>query len=194
MIEIERGNTVTRKFESELLQRAYDYANDAHTEVEQFRKYTNEPYIVHPLAVAQIVLSLGLSEEAGAAALLHDVVEDTNRSLQDIYDNFGKRIGDLVEMLTDVSTLEDGNRKARKELDKQHTAMADFEGKTIKLADGLNNALSIIQHSGGFAYKWMAELEDRLEVLSDGHPTLYEKSINLVENFKNRNKDKRNQK
>lgn len=177
-----------RQFESDFLQRAYDYANNAHEEVGQKRKYSDQPYIVHPYAVALVIQSLGLSEEAVAASLLHDVVEDTNHTLQDIYDNFGERVGDLVEMLTDVSTLEDGNRAVRKEIDRQHTAKADYEGKTIKLADGLDNAPSIIQYSGGFAYKWMKEFEQRLEVLQDGHAGLYQQSIELLQTFKNNKK------
>lgn len=178
-----------RQFESDFLQSVYEYAKAAHEEVNQKRKYTDEPYIVHPLAVARIVQSLGLSEEAVAAALLHDVVEDTNRTLAEIYDNFGKRVGDLVEMLTDISTLSDGNRAVRKEIDRQHTAKADYEGKTIKLADGLDNSTSIIQYGGGFAYKWMKELELRLEVLSDGNQELHQRSLDVVNNFyNNRNK------
>ena len=60
---------MTRHFESDFLNHAYEYARIAHEEVGQKRKYTDEPYIVHPLAVAQTVQSIGLSEEAVAAAL-----------------------------------------------------------------------------------------------------------------------------
>lgn len=72
----------------------------------------------------------------------------------------------------------------RKEIDKQHTSMADYEGKSIKLADMINNAPSIIQYNPGFARKWMKEMEDKMEVLDNSHPELYLKAMEIIENYK----------
>ena len=82
--------------------------------------------------------------EVQAAALLHDVVEDTPVSIKDIEDVFGPRVAALVGDLTDVSKPEDGNR-ATKGADRQHTAKASPDAKTVKLADLISNGKSIIK-------------------------------------------------
>ena len=97
--------------------KAYTFALAAHAAVGQKRKYTGEDYIHHPVQVANIVYSRGYSDEMLAAAYLHDVVEDTQVTIELIKKEFGKCIATLVEGLTDVSKPEDGNRAARKEID-----------------------------------------------------------------------------
>jgi len=94
----------------------------------QDRKYSKVPYIVHPINVMQIVRSVTDDEAMLIAAILHDVVEDTAITIDEIYSEFGERVGDLVDDLTDVSKPEDGNRAYRKQLDRknilqQHTPM-----------------------------------------------------------------------
>lgn len=171
-------------FETHMERAAYAFAKWAHDIKDQRRKYTNNPYIVHPYAVAKIVESYGFSQEAICAALLHDTVEDTYVTLELIKRKFGQRVHDLVEMLTDVSKPSDGNRATRKAIDLEHTAKADYEGKSIKLADLINNAPSIIKNDPGFARKWMKEKENLLEKLSDGHPELYLKAKSILENYR----------
>ena len=173
-------------FETDFLNEVYDYANEAHQEVNQVRKYSGEPYIVHPLEVAKTLEGLGYSSDVIAAALLHDVVEDTNRTLEDIESNFGSNISSLVEMVTDVSKPEDGNRKARKALDCQHLYLASKEGKAIKLADMLSNAPTIISNNFGFAIKWMAEAENNYNVVKDGNEHLAKKFEDVIVQFKNK--------
>lgn len=150
------------------VQRAYEFAKDAHEAVGQRRKYTDEPYIVHPLAVAKLLESLGHRKEVLMAANLHDTVEDTNVTLEDIQEEFGPDVAALVEMVTDVAKPEDGNRKARMKINRDHTALASVEGKTIKAADINDNWSSILEHSKGFAYKWIPEKIEQIAVLRDG--------------------------
>src|SRR5438067_1506809 len=111
--------------------RARDVATCAH--LGQTRKYTGDPYIVHPATVADLVRAVPHTDEMIAAAWLHDVVEDTTTRIQTIYDMFGTVVGDLVRDLTDVSRLCDGNRSIRKGLDRDHTAQASADAQTIKL-------------------------------------------------------------
>ena len=86
-----------------MLERAIQFATQAHKG--QFRKYTGEPYITHPLAVMEIVKGVpGHTPEMLVAAVLHDVVEDTDVSLMEIQEEFGDAVSDLVLHLTDIST------------------------------------------------------------------------------------------
>lgn len=155
------------KFNSPLVQRAYEYAKAAHEAVDQRRKYTDEPYIVHPVAVARLLESLGYSDEVLCAALLHDTVEDTNVTQEDIEREFGPDVSSLVEMVTDTAKPEDGNRKTRMAINRAHTALASPEGKTIKAADINDNWSSILEHSKGFAFKWIPEKIEQIAVLRD---------------------------
>ena len=85
----------------EIIERAYHFAKEAHKGV---RRRSGEPYILHPIAVAQIVISeLGLGSTSICAALLHDVVEDTEYTREDIEANFGPKIASIVEGLTKIS-------------------------------------------------------------------------------------------
>src|SRR4051812_49014301 len=129
---------------SELLDKALAFATECHQW--QKRKYTGEPYIVHPIAVAKIVSSVTRDDEIVAAALLHDVVEDCGVMHLEILDGFGPRIASLVENLTDISRPSDGNRAARKAIDLEHTARAHPDAKTIKLADLLDNTKDIAEN------------------------------------------------
>jgi (p)ppGpp synthase/HD superfamily hydrolase len=106
----------------DLERRALAFATAAHASIDQRRKYTNEPYIVHPIAVAKLVKTVSHTPEMVAAALLHDVVEDTPITSEEVRAEFGPIVGELVDWLTDVSRPGDGNRRLRKNLDLQHTA------------------------------------------------------------------------
>jgi len=144
----------------------------------QVRKYTGEPYINHPAEVVELVRSVPHTEAMLCAAWLHDVVEDTPatlRSIEYLFGDltFGGQVALLVEMLTDTSRPEDGKRAVRKEIDRQHTAKASPEAKTIKLADLISNTWSIAEHDPAFAKIYLAEKALLLEVLEEGDPTLY---------------------
>jgi (p)ppGpp synthase/HD superfamily hydrolase len=169
-----------------LEQRALEFAKAAHEAVDHRRKYSKEPYIVHPLAVAELVKRVPHTPEMITAALLHDTVEDTQVELQDIERTFGPVVAQLVDELTDVSRPHHGNRAARKELDRQHLAAASPQAKTVKLADLIHNSRDIIRHDPGFARKYMKEMKALLEVLREGDATLYAEAAGIVRKYMDR--------
>ncbi|WP_297478351.1 HD domain-containing protein [Ferrovum sp.] len=168
------------------LEAALDFATKAHEG--QVRKYTGEPYICHPIAVARLVVSVvartAVSVADGRnmiiAAILHDTVEDTDVTLDEIERLFGVDVASLVESLTNVSTLQDGLRRMRKEVDRLHTAKASPRAKTIKLADLIDNSRSIIERDPKFAKVYIGEKKLLLEVLAEGDPALFSEAQRIV--------------
>ena len=163
------------------LDKAIQFATKAHEG--QTRKYTGEPYIVHPLSVMEIVKTVDHTEEMLMAAVLHDTVEDTDVTLQDIDREFGPVVAQLVEELTDVSKPEDGNRAFRKGLDRDHSAQASAQGQTIKIADLLDNTKSITEHDEHFAKVYMKEKALLLQVFDKADKNLLKKAQKKVDNW-----------
>ena len=165
----------------DIVEKARVFATAAHAAAAQLRKYTNEPYIVHPAEVFRIVSTVdGATPEMLAAAWLHDVVEDTGVTIETIREMFGEKVAELVGWLTDVSRPEQGNRATRKAIDRAHTAMASAEAQTIKLADLISNCTSIREHDEAFAKIYFEEKRLLLEVLTKGDPVLLERARALV--------------
>ena len=139
--------------ELEVVRRAFDFANNAHMNV---RRRSGEPYMLHPIAVAQIVVDkIGLGYKSISAALLHDVVEDTDYTVEDIRDNFGDKIATLVDGLTKIKNVLDTEQKT-KGTDISHESLQaenfkrilltmndDVRVVLIKLADRLHNCRTI---------------------------------------------------
>ncbi|MEI8149309.1 MAG: bifunctional (p)ppGpp synthetase/guanosine-3',5'-bis(diphosphate) 3'-pyrophosphohydrolase [Actinomycetes bacterium] len=120
------------------LERAFVAASNAHEG--QFRK-SGEPYITHPVAVAQILADLGMDQATISAALLHDTVEDTGYSLKTIQSEFGKEVAQLVDGVTKLDKLTYGPTAEAETLRKMVVAMSkDIRVLVIKLADRLHNA------------------------------------------------------
>ena len=165
------------------LDKAIKFATKAHEG--QTRKYTGEPYIVHPLSVMEIVKTVDHTEEMLMAAVLHDTVEDTEVTIQDIDREFGPVVAQLVEELTDVSKPEDGNRAFRKGLDRDHSAQASAQGQTIKIADLLDNTKSITEHDEHFAKVYMKEKALLLQILDKADKILLEKAQKKVDKWFN---------
>ena len=155
-----------------LVDRATVFATAAHAAVGQTRKYTGEPYIVHPIEVASIVKEAGGTEAMIAAALLHDVLEDTNVTFDLLIEQFGSEVAELVLWLTDISKPEDGNRSTRKALDRQHSAAAPAEAQTVKVADLISNTRSIVAHDLNFAKVYLEEKRLLLNILTKANPNL----------------------
>ncbi|HEY9013277.1 MAG TPA: HD domain-containing protein [Devosia sp.] len=155
-----------------LEQRALEFARAAHESIDQRRKHTGEPYIVHPIAVAELVKTVPHTPEMVAAALLHDVVEDTPVGLDAISHAFGDPVATLVDWLTDVSKPSDGNRRIRKKLDLDHLAAAPAEAQTIKFADLIDNSRTISAHDPGFWPVYRREMLELLDALELGNETL----------------------
>ena len=157
---------------TELETRARVFATAAHAAVGQLRKYTFEPYIVHPAEVVEILKTVDHTPEMIAAAWLHDTVEDTGVTLELVRREFGDTVADLVGWLTDVSRPDHGNRAQRKAVDRAHTAQAPAEAQTIKLCDLISNTRSIVEHDEKFARTYLAEKRLLLEVMTKGDPAL----------------------
>jgi guanosine-3',5'-bis(diphosphate) 3'-pyrophosphohydrolase len=121
-----------------LIERAYAAAEKAHTG--QKRK-SGEPYITHPVAVAQILADLGIGSKTIAAALLHDTVEDTDYTLDLVRADFGDEIAMLVDGVTKLDKLKYGDSAQAETVRKMVVAMSkDIRVLVIKLADRLHNA------------------------------------------------------
>ena len=160
-----------------LVDRARVFATAAHAAVGQLRKYTFEPYIVHPQEVAGIVAEVDGTAEMIAAAWLHDTVEDTGVTIELIRAEFGQEVAELVGWLTDVSRPDHGNRAQRKAVDRAHTAAAPAAAQTIKLADLIANTRSIVQHDPKFAATYLEEKRQLLEVMTKGDSRLRERAL-----------------
>jgi (p)ppGpp synthase/HD superfamily hydrolase len=153
-----------------------EFAVHYHGIIDQRRKYTGEPYIEHPKAVAEIVRTVPYTPAKSAmlaAAWLHDVVEDTPATIDEVRGTFGAEIAGLVEMLTNVSRPEDGNRAKRKDIDRRHTALSSREAKTVKLADIIDNTRNIVARDQVFARTYLIEKARLLQVLRDGDAALW---------------------
>jgi hypothetical protein len=169
-----------------LIIRARNFAINSHTHIGHRRKYTKLPYSEHLQNVANIVASVTKDPETTAAAWLHDVVEDTTATLEDVEAAFGKTVVGLVESLTDISRPSDGNRLMRKALDRDHLAQADYRAKTVKLADLMDNCEDILKHDPSFGKVFLQEMGALLKVLSEGQADLYEKTTRLYTKWMDR--------
>lgn len=156
---------------------AMQYATLAHKN--QKRKYTQEPYIVHPFAVAGMVMTVTDDQDMIKAALLHDTVEDTDTTLEDINNIFGPRVRSFVYDLTDVATKSDGDRQVRAAINRKHLVHACPEAQTIKLADICNNVKDI-QFDPAFADTYLMEKKLQLEILTLGDKRLHTVAKNLI--------------
>ena len=166
---------------SAIIDRAKAFATREHQRINHLRKYSNKPYQTHLEAVAKLVTTVTDDEEMIAAAWLHDTVEDTPATLGDIENEFGQSVAELVEELTDISKPSDGNRATRKEIDRQHLALASVRAKTIKLADLIHNAADIVKHDKKFAVTFIHEMQALLEVLKEADKGLLKKAEKLYE-------------
>lgn len=166
-----------------MLERAIEFATQAHKG--QYRKYTHDPYITHPLAVMEIVRGVpGHTEEMLVAAVLHDVVEDTDVSLMEITEKFGDVVSDLVLHLTDISTPEDGNRLKRKRKDAEWYAQGSAEAQTIKVADFIDNTRDIAQNDPRFWEIYKMEKQYALDLLQLADTDLWHQAhIQIKENW-----------
>lgn len=188
--------------EQKLIRKAFDVALDAHKGV---RRKSGELYIMHPLAVARIVADeIGLGSKGIVASLLHDVVEDTSYTLEDIQTIFGDKIASIVDGLTKLEEVIDPTQSEQVENLKKLllTMVEDLRVILIKLADRLHNMRtleSMPQHKklkiagetlfiyaplahrlGLYAIK--SELEDLS--LKYEHPDVYQEITGLLEEYK----------
>lgn len=160
----------------DIVTKALIFATKAHGA--QQRKYTGEPYIVHPIEVMMLVREHGGTQEMQAAALLHDVIEDTEVVLDEILATFGSAVARLVDRLTEPAW--EGNRKQRKQQECDRLASIEPDAQTIKYADLVSNSVSITAFDPGFAKVYLAEKREILEVMDKGHPELLKRARALL--------------
>lgn len=128
-----------RPYDFDMIDRAYALAEQAHSTQ---RRRSGEPYICHPLSVAQILIELGMDSESIAAALMHDVAEDTDVTIDDIRAKFGPEVALLVDGVTKLTQIKFSNVEDRQaeNLRKMLLAMSqDVRVMIIKLCDRLHN-------------------------------------------------------
>lgn len=173
----------------ELLQKIRDFANAAHGD--QTRKYTPDQYIVHPIRVMEICSRFTDNKSILAAALLHDVLEDTCTDKDDIR-NFLQTVMTqdaaaetlkMVEELTDVYVKKDypqWNRRKRKRMEIERMRHISAAAQTIKYADIIDNCREIVSHDPDFARVFLRECNALLKNLDKGNKELYEEAKTLV--------------
>jgi guanosine-3',5'-bis(diphosphate) 3'-pyrophosphohydrolase len=146
---------------SALVREALAAARDAHAG--QIRNGSaGAPYIDHPIAVAELLLAHGFGDEVAAAALLHDVVEESALEVGDVRARFGEPVGRLVEALTDDETVEPYRR--RKDLHRARVEAAGAEALAIYAADKLTNVRALRNAYAAAGEDVGAELKAPLEV------------------------------
>ena len=136
---ISKKKETTRRVDSKLIMKAYNYAVEHHGDQ---RRRSGEPYIIHPINVAYILAGVGLDEATICAALLHDVVEDTDATDADLRRDFGDEIADMVAGVTKLGTVQFTSVEEQQAEDyrKMFLAMGkDIRVIIIKLADRLHN-------------------------------------------------------
>lgn len=136
---LESCTRCNKRGDKALIRKAFKMAKEAH---KGSVRMSGDPYILHPIAVARIVAEeMGLGVKAIVAALLHDVVEDTDFSLEDIENNFGSKIASIIDGLTKISGVYDKNSSLQAENFRKMllTLSEDIRVILIKLADRLHN-------------------------------------------------------
>lgn len=134
---------INPKYDTDIIGKAYDIAEEMHRG--QLRK-SGEPYLIHPLAVSEILAELGMDEETIVAGLLHDVVEDTPYTREELVEDFGEEVELLVDGVTKLGSLKFESKEARQaeNLRKMFLAMSkDIRVLIIKLSDRLHNLRTI---------------------------------------------------
>ena len=136
---VELINTQNSEHDLNLIKKAYDFCVKAHTGQ---KRWTNEDYYIHPFNVAKIIVTLGMDSQSVAASLLHDVVEDTDTTVEDIEEMFGAEVALLVDGVTKIGRLSFTTKEQQQaeSLRKMLIAMGkDIRVIIIKLADRLHN-------------------------------------------------------
>lgn len=174
-----------------ILEQIRDFADHAHGE--QMRKYTPERYIVHPVRVMNICKEYTSDVTILASALLHDVLEDTPVTKDEIRvflikimnAKQAERTVKLVEELTDVyikKNYPQWNRKKRKAKEADRLEKTSADSQTIKYADIIDNCKEIVnQNTDDFAEKFLLECKSLLTRISKGNQSLYQRAVETVD-------------
>ena len=140
---IDKVKAYNKFLNTETLSKAYNFAVKAHA---QQKRSTGDPYLIHPVAVANILTDLRLDSATIATGLLHDTIEDTKTTYETVKDEFGKEVADLVDGVTKISELEDRAIKNSKAENFRKLILAtskDIRVLLVKIADRLHNMRTI---------------------------------------------------
>ena len=149
-----------------MILKAAKFAKKAHSG--QFRKWTDEPFIFHCSRVAGRTALLPFSsEELVAAAYLHDVLEDTEITYDELKSSFGKNVADIVKDLTNPSLSTNLRRAERKAMDFKHLSICLTEVKAIKLLDRIDNIRDIEYAPLKFRKIYLSETKDLADFLDE---------------------------
>lgn len=179
-----------KKTKSEILEYIKTFADQAHGK--QVRKYTGDRYIVHPVRVMEMVSEYSDDVCVQAAALLHDVLEDTpvtekqmHEALLGVFDaDQAKKVLQLVVELTDVFIKADYpqmKRRSRKEKETERLGVVSPEAQMIKYADIIDNVTDIVKQDADFAKVFVREGKNMLMAMDAGHPALRERAFAVVD-------------
>jgi (p)ppGpp synthase/HD superfamily hydrolase len=150
----------------------------------QVRKLSKDPYIVHPINVANILKALNEKDDVVKAAYLHDTIEDTNTTFEEINEKFGKKVADLVQELTSNRSAIKEEGKAQYLAKKMNNMSA--EALTIKFADRFDNISDLNDFDIEFARRYLKETEFILahlkRKLNKNQQRLYNLIIERVKN------------
>ena len=152
-----------------------------------FRKFTNEPYIIHPIKVTSILASITASEDTLISALLHDVIElnpeKYNFLVKEIEKRFGKTVLKLVLELTNPSEIDASCfeliRPKRKSMDLDHLRKACSTAKIIKLADMIDNLSTMEFDDGSFRFTYLSELGEKMKECEGLNSILFDRLLEL---------------
>ncbi len=178
---------------SELVNKAKQWAHEAHNSIGQKRKFSGEPYTVHTDGVEHRLFLAGEGEEVRAAGHLHDVLEDVaplnpKFSEEEMLKIFPKEVVELVKEVTNIFTKEnypDLNRAKRKHEEHLRLSKISTKGKSIKLADITENVTGVMEQDVGFGRVFVSEKANLLKYLKDGNPLLYKDAIMAVSKERN---------
>ena len=172
-----------------IIEKVIAFAKEAHGS--QQRKYTPEPYIVHPVRVMNHCRQYTGDVAVLCAAVLHDVLEDTPVTRNDMYvflssvmdTETAKRTVDLVVELTDVYVKKDYpkyNRRTRKAMERSRMEKTSPEAQTIKYIDIIDNCKEIAVHDPDFGKVFLRECRTLLEKMDKGDPALYKEAMETI--------------
>lgn len=185
------GGALFLTMEAESIQKIIAFADRAHGN--QQRRYTGERYIVHPIRVMETCLGYSNDPAVLSAALLHDVLEDTPVSVDEIRGFLREVLPqhsveeaiNLVVELTDIYTKKDYprlNRRQRRQNEFKRLHAASANAQTIKYADIIDNTIDIVNHDPDFARVFLAEASALLDNITRGNPDLYQRAQDTVAN------------
>jgi (p)ppGpp synthase/HD superfamily hydrolase len=163
---------------------ASEFARIAH--LGKKRDYTGEPFITHPRRVAmRVMFHCGTCENMVVAAFLHDVVEDTKWTFDQLVSRFGEAVTALCRELTNPSKGSNLSRSERKKMDREHLKTVSKEAKIIKLYDRIDNLNDMDGAPDDFKKLYCDESRLLAEVLRDADEDLYVELIQAIERLEN---------